>query len=86
MAFADNIKMLRELKGLTQAEMGAIAGVSDKAVSTWELGHKEPRMGTIERIARHFGLSIGALVEEGGLSKNFDIVPYGPTKNAHPEG
>lgn len=38
MSIADNIKRLRETYGLTQSELGAIAGVTDKAVSTWEIG------------------------------------------------
>ena len=32
------IKTLREKKGLTQAELAKILGVSSKAVSKWETG------------------------------------------------
>ena len=32
------IKQLREQKKLTQAELAALLGVSDKAVSKWECG------------------------------------------------
>lgn len=49
MSIAENIKKIRLEHGLSQAELGKIAGVSDKAVSTWELGIKVPRMGAVEK-------------------------------------
>lgn len=67
MPIGDNIKRLRTLYGLSQKELAAIAGVSDKAVSTWESGLKEPRMGVIQKIADHFGLKKSNLIEDNGL-------------------
>lgn len=64
MSIADNIKRLRETYGITQEELGAIAGVSDKAVSKWELGYAEPRMGAVQRIADHFHVSKASLLED----------------------
>lgn len=57
MSISSNIKRLREAHGLTQAQFGAIAGVTDKAVSTWEAGIKEPRMGAVQKICDYFGIS-----------------------------
>ena len=57
MSIAENIRRLRESHGLTQAQFGEIAGVTDKAVSTWESGKKDPRMGAVQKIADHFGIS-----------------------------
>ena len=64
MSIADNIKRLREQHGLTQRELGEIAGVSDKAVSTWENGTKEPRMGAVARLAAHFGVSKSVILDD----------------------
>lgn len=64
MSIAENIKMLRERYGLTQADLGEIAGVSDKAVSTWENGTAEPRMGAVQKIAEHFGITKGSIVDD----------------------
>jgi len=64
MSISENIKNLREKFNLTQAELGEIAGVSDKAVSTWENGTAEPRMGAIQKIAEHFGISKASLVAD----------------------
>ncbi len=68
MGIAENIKLLREMYNLSQKDLGLIAGVSDKAVSTWEKGIKEPRMGAIQKIADHFGLQKSNIIEDGGLN------------------
>ena len=68
MSIAENIKMLRERYGLTQADLGEIAGVSDKAVSTWENGTAEPRMGAVQKIAEHFGITKGSIVDDAPSS------------------
>ncbi len=64
MTIGENIRRLRELHELTQRELGAIAGVSDKAVSTWENGSKTPRMTAIKRMAEYFGIPAGDLLED----------------------
>ena len=64
MSIAENIKNLRRRHGLSQAEFGAIAGVTDKAVSTWETGTKEPRMGAIQRLADHFHISKSDIIDD----------------------
>ena len=64
MSIGENIKRLREQRGLTQRELGEIAGVSDKAVSTWELGLKEPRMSAVSKLAAHFGISKSAILDD----------------------
>jgi len=69
MGIEENIKKLREKYGLTQEELAKIAGVTNKAVSTWETGAKEPRMGAIERIANHFGIKKSNLIEDGGMDE-----------------
>lgn len=56
MSIGKNIKILRTKYGLTQQDLAEIAGVTNKAVSAWESNTKEPRMGAIEKIAKHFGL------------------------------
>lgn len=68
MAISENIKLLREKYRLSQKDLALIAGVSDKAVSTWERGLKEPRMGAIQKIADHFGIKKSNLIEDGGMA------------------
>ncbi|MFD1883945.1 helix-turn-helix transcriptional regulator [Paenibacillus wenxiniae] len=67
MGIKENIKILRDRYDLTQQELAEIAGVGNKAVSAWENGLSEPRMGAIERMAAHFNIKKSNLIEEGGL-------------------
>lgn len=69
MSIADNIKHLRERFDLTQAQLGEIAGVSDKAVSTWEKGSNVPRMGAIQKIADYFNIPKSEIIEDQRESK-----------------
>ena len=75
MPIGENIKRLRAMHGLSQKELAQIAGVSDKAVSTWENGTKEPRMGAVQKIADHFGLKKSNLIEDNGLEINITPAP-----------
>ena len=68
MSIAENIKRLRMSENLSQAELGRIAGVTDKAVSTWEAGTKMPRMGPIEKMAAHFGVPKSAILDDAPSS------------------
>lgn len=64
MSISDNIRRLRKQSGLTQSEFGEIAGVTDRAVSAWEKGIAEPRIDTIQKLATHFDISKGAIVDD----------------------
>lgn len=75
MGISENIKILRDRYGLTQHDLAEIAGVTNKAVSAWETGQKEPRMGAIEKIAGHFHIKKSNLIEDGGM----DITDPEPT-------
>ncbi|MBA9086986.1 transcriptional regulator with XRE-family HTH domain [Fontibacillus solani] len=68
MSIGENLKILREKYDLTQQELAEIAGVTNKAVSAWETGQKEPRMGAIEKIAKKFNLKKSNLIEDGGMN------------------
>lgn len=74
MSISDNIKKIRSIYGITQKQLADIAGVTDKAVSTWELGTNEPRMGAIQRIADHFNLLKSNIIEDDGMD-NIEKTP-----------
>lgn len=69
MGIAKNIKTLREKYNLSQKEFALIAGVSEQAVSSWETGVREPRMGPIERIANHFGLKKSDIIDGPNINE-----------------
>lgn len=56
------IKCLREKKGLTQAELADLLGVSSKAVSKWETAKGLPDITLIEPLANALSVSVMELM------------------------
>lgn len=85
MPISENIKKLRQIFDVTQDELGEIAGVTGNAVSQWENGRSEPRMGAIERMAACYRISKSNLIEDGGMdlidpeTKRPRDMPYRPS-------
>lgn len=78
MSIGDNIKTLRLKEKLSQADLGKIAGVTDKAVSTWESGLKIPRMGAVEKMASYFGVPKSAILDDNlsaSIPTGFEPLP-----------
>ena len=67
MGVSENIIRLRTLTNTTQQQLADIAGVSRSAVSLWEIGKAEPRMGAVQAMADHFGIRKANIIEEGGM-------------------
>ncbi len=80
MSVAYNIKKIRDIFDVTQRELADIAGVTENAVSKWENGYSEPRMGAVEKIAACYGLKKRHIIEDGGMDL---IDPI--TKKVRPE-
>lgn len=82
MSISQNIKKLRDIFDLTQADLAEVAGVTKNAVSQWENGRAEPRMGAIERMATCYGLRKSYLIEDGGMDQ-IDPLTKKPRKAAY---
>lgn len=61
-AFGDFLFTLRKEKGMTQAELAAALGVTNKAVSKWETGEAMPETGQLLPISRIFGVTVDELL------------------------
>lgn len=57
-----NIKNLRERKGMTQKELAAALGITRSALSTYEVGIREPNHATTIAIAKLFNVTLDELV------------------------
>ena len=72
----NQIKMLRELRHLSQVELAAALHVSKQSISNWENGNIVPSVEMITKIARFFsvstdyfiGLDARKFLEVSGLS------------------
>lgn len=61
-SFGMFLRSLREENGLSQAQLGRLAGVSDKAVSKWESDAARPQSGLLRRLADLLGVTVDELL------------------------
>ncbi len=61
--FSRNLREHRERKGMSQEALGDVAGIHMTEVSRLERGVREPRLGTIVRLARGLGVKPARLLE-----------------------
>ena len=71
MSIGKNIKMFRKAKGLTQAELGELLGVSNQAVSKWEMETTMPDILLLPELAKVLGVTLDDLY---GEHKEYEIV------------
>ena len=60
---ADRIKILREKKQITQAELAKQLGITRAGVNAWEMGISVPSTQYIVELACFFGVSTDYLLE-----------------------
>lgn len=63
----NTIRKKRLERGLSQAELGRLLGVSQATVSEFESGMAEPRLQTVRRYARALGVMIEHTVRDADL-------------------
>lgn len=63
MSFAENVKRLREEKGLTQAELANLVEVSQPTIAQYEKGLKIPTIITGAILAKRLGTTCEELVK-----------------------
>lgn len=65
MTIGENIKRIRQQRGLTQEELGALIGISGTMVRKYELGMANPRAERLKALAFGLGVHVEVLkVEE----------------------
>ena len=70
--FGNFICQLRSDKGLSQSQLGEMMGVSNKAVSKWEMGVSKPRPAMLVVLASFFGVTVEELIAG---ERNSEIKP-----------
>lgn len=61
--FDKNLKELRLEARLSQTELAEKLGVSQRTVSSWELGARQPDYDTLLKLARFFGVTTDDLLK-----------------------
>lgn len=57
-----NLKNIREQKGITQAQLAEMIGVTQGAVSAWETGRWEPTLATIRKASNVLNCTVDELI------------------------
>ena len=61
-SFGNFLRELRERRGLSQVQLGALVGVSNKAVSKWENGSSMPKSPILFRLSEFLGVTVDDLL------------------------
>lgn len=72
------IYQLRTERGYTQKELGALLGVTDKAVSKWETGAATPRRAVLQRLSVILGCTQEELFLGRRIEKTAEAQKSGP--------
>ncbi|MCR4340008.1 MAG: helix-turn-helix domain-containing protein [Gemmatimonadaceae bacterium] len=72
---ADNLRSLRESRGLTQTELGARAGIAAASVSHFETGQRTPSLESLVKLAEALRVSTDALLGREPLENAAQLDP-----------
>lgn len=81
MTIAERIRLYRQQKGLSQAELAEKSQVNNKSLSRYELGSSIPPADALKNIADALGISSDALLNDDTVSikdkellKKFEVI------------
>lgn len=72
MSFADNLKYLRKVRGLTQKQLGQELNVALSTIGMWETGSRRPDLNTTMTVAKYFGVTVSDLIEDEEYDESDD--------------
>ena len=61
---AENLVVLRNIRGLSQEDVAAVIGISRQSYSKWELGQTVPDIEKCARLAEFYGITMDALIHQ----------------------
>lgn len=84
MSFANNLKLLRKEKGITQEQLADMLAVSRQAVSKWESDNGYPETDKLLMIAKELGVSLDYLMDntpsQDSIEGNTEIITESENK------
>lgn len=70
MSMGEQIRAMRQIRGLTQKELGQKLGLSFQSVAQWENGLRCPKIETLKRIADALEMPVGAFLPSMGIGES----------------
>lgn len=78
----DQIKKLRESRGMSQAALSEAIGLKKSAIGNYERGERQPNQDKLEAIADYFNVSVSQLVDKATVGeKTKSVVIDGLSEN-----
>lgn len=74
-SFGSNLQSLRELRGLTQAELGKRAGMAAASISHFETGQRTPSLESLVKLADALGVSVDVLLGRAPVESSANLDP-----------
>ena len=65
---------LREARGLSQKQLGTLAGVTAPAITMWETGKRFPRGKNLTSLARALGVAEAEIMNDTPIEKDYSPV------------
>ena len=70
-----NLRKFRELRGLTQAQMGARSAIGAASISHFETGQRTPTLQTIVKLADALDVTVDALLGRAPVESSAHVDP-----------
>ena len=64
MTFGEKVKQARLAQNMSQSELAARTGITERSLYTYEQAGIIPRMGNVKKLAQALGVSVSYLLEE----------------------
>src|SRR6266511_2022390 len=74
-ALRERLKAFREMRGLTQGELGAKAGMAAASISHFETGQRVPSLDSVVKLADALEVSVDALLGRASMEKASQLDP-----------
>lgn len=72
---ADNLILLRNMKGMSQEQIAEVIGISRQSYAKWEQGETSPDIEKCDRLAKYYGITIDALMNQDNMVGTTRIAP-----------
>ena len=73
--FSANLQALRELRKLTQSDLGARAGIAAASISHFETGQRTPSLESLVKLADALAVSLDALLGRAPVETSAQVDP-----------
>lgn len=73
--FAENLKTIRESKGISQIGLSNYLGISQTSYSAWETGNHVPRIAKLELLSQLLEVDVGDLFPEAQVKADITYIP-----------